>query len=655
MVVSAMRVSVGTASALVCLLCFTAVAILAPEAFAAENSGPGDTVYVDKLIAESARLKLHLYPYWRVLLHYKRGVVGLRSLVDDPRFFISPDGKTDPAAELSADLRGFFEAEVRGAEHPRCRFPARFAWLKERLSIDDGALPPADCSEYGKAFARVNPASAVFVFPTAFMNRPASLFGHTFIRIDNERKSKLLAHAVNYSAHTEGAGGVLYSVRGVFGGFKGYYSIMPYYEKVKEYGDIDQRDMWEYNLNLSKKEMERMFQHIWELKDIYTDYYFFDENCSYMVLFLLEAARPGVNLTDDFLWVIPLDTVRAVGRAGLVESIDAGSGAPVGYRPSKAASMRRMAAALDDSDMRLAGAIWGGELKPSEIQSGGVRDARTVLDLAAETVQYKYFKEEISKDVYQERYLGILSERSKLPDSAAPRESIPETPPDPRFGHRSAMVSIGGGFKGGELFDEFSIRPAYHGLLDPGDGYMEGSQLVFAGIRTRYYHQRQRYVLEGLDLIDIVSIAPRDELFKPMSWKVATGTSMRMMQDGTERNTAYLNGGGGLSWKTPSVGIFYVFADGDLSAGPKFSQGDKYAAGAGFSAGVLRDVAPFWKLDISARGMQYFVGDDNLVVGASLRQSFKVTPNNAVTVDLSRTRSYDIYRSEARVGWNFFF
>ena len=841
-------VSVRFASALVCLLCFTAATACAAGAFAAENSGRGDsacvdsvcvetsnvetpnvktsnietshasTSYVDTLIAQAARLKLHQDPYWLVLLHYKRGVAGLRSLVDDPRFFIAPNGKTDPADELSSDLKGFFEAETPDDERPACRFPARFAWLKERLSIDDAFLPAADCAAYKAARARVNPASAVFVFPTAFMNRPASLFGHTFIRIDNDRKSKLLAHAVNYSAFTQGAGGVMYSFRGVFGGFKGYYSIMPYYEKVKEYGDIDQRDIWEYNLNLSRREVERMFQHIWELKDIYTDYYFFDENCSYMVLFLLEAARPGLHLTDDFLWVIPLDTVRAVQRAGLVESIAAGGGASIAagggasndagggasndaggrtsadggggaalpqgispfsasnsvspndagggasndavggasndaggqaavvYRPSKAASMRRLAAALNDSDMRLAVALAQGDIKPSAIQSGGVADARTVLDLAAEIIQYKYFKEEFSKDAYQERYLSVLSERSKLPDSAAPREAAlkitpnaspekprpentaqaapenspeaksqpapeiqletksqprpeiqpeaklqprpentpetksqprpeitPETksqprpdtqpeiqaetrPVDPRLGHRSARVFIGGGFlNGGEFFDEFSIRPAYHGLLDPGEGYMEGSQLVFAGVRTRYYHRRQQFVLEGLDLIDIVSIAPRDELFRPLSWKVATGTVMRMMEDGARRNTAYVNGGGGLSWKSPSVGIFYVFADGDFTAGPKFRNGDRYAAGAGFSAGVLTDVARFWKVDLSARGMQYFAGDDNVVAGAALRQSFTVNPNNAVTVDLSGTRSYDIYRSEVRVGWNYFF
>ena len=30
------------------------------------------------------------------------------------------------------------------------------------------------------------------------------------------------------------------------------------------------------------------------------DYYYFDENCSYRLLELLEVARPGTELTDEF-------------------------------------------------------------------------------------------------------------------------------------------------------------------------------------------------------------------------------------------------------------------------------------------------------------------------------------------------------------------
>ncbi|MCK7512715.1 MAG: DUF4105 domain-containing protein [Desulfobacterales bacterium] len=68
--------------------------------------------------------------------------------------------------------------------------------------------------------------------------------------------------------------------------------MLPYYAKLQEYSDVDHRDIWEYSLNLTEPEIRRMMLHIRELDAIASDYYFFDENCSYLLFSLLEAARP---------------------------------------------------------------------------------------------------------------------------------------------------------------------------------------------------------------------------------------------------------------------------------------------------------------------------------------------------------------------------
>ncbi len=38
------------------------------------------------------------------------------------------------------------------------------------------------------------------------------------------------------------------------GNIRGEYSLMPYYRKVKEYGDLESRDLWEYELALNEQE-----------------------------------------------------------------------------------------------------------------------------------------------------------------------------------------------------------------------------------------------------------------------------------------------------------------------------------------------------------------------------------------------------------------
>jgi len=137
------------------------------------------------------------------------------------------------------------------------------------------------------------------------------MFSHTLLTIDTGYTNKRLSNAVNYAAFTEGRTGMSFALRGLVGLFKGYYTVMPYYKKIQEYSDINQRDIWEYELNLTPDEIRRMIRHIKELDLIYTDYYFFDENCSYNLLFLLEAARPPCTSPINFFWPLsPLTPFR---------------------------------------------------------------------------------------------------------------------------------------------------------------------------------------------------------------------------------------------------------------------------------------------------------------------------------------------------------
>ncbi|NIQ11966.1 MAG: DUF4105 domain-containing protein, partial [candidate division Zixibacteria bacterium] len=57
----------------------------------------------------------------------------------------------------------------------------------------------------------------------------------TLISINGENESKLLSHALNYSAFTEEKNGVAFAFKGIFGLYNGYYSVLPYYAKLKQY------------------------------------------------------------------------------------------------------------------------------------------------------------------------------------------------------------------------------------------------------------------------------------------------------------------------------------------------------------------------------------------------------------------------------------
>lgn len=258
-----------------------------------------DLSYINSLINLSHQKKLYNDRYWHVLLHYKKNIFGLESLIDDPNFFLAEDGKYNPKSELEATIRAFFQESNDHSVHPVCRFIARFTWLKEKLNFDVSKIPFTECKRFNKIIKKINPKSVSLIFPTSYMNNPASMFGHTLIIIESEDKNKLLSYAVNYSALTNESFGPLFAFRGIFGLYKGYFSVLPYYAKVQEYSDLNQRDIWEYRLNLTEREVIRMMMHLAELDNIYSDYFFFDENCSYNLLFLLDVARPTLFLSDN--------------------------------------------------------------------------------------------------------------------------------------------------------------------------------------------------------------------------------------------------------------------------------------------------------------------------------------------------------------------
>ncbi|MGD0276296.1 MAG: DUF4105 domain-containing protein, partial [Syntrophales bacterium] len=348
-----------------------------------------------------------------------------------------------------------------------------------------------------------------------------------------------LSYAVNYLAFTGQSYGLTYALKGLFGFYHGYYSIMPYYVKVKEYSDIDERDMWEYTLNLAQAEVERMLIHIWDLNDVYSDYYFFDENCSYNILFLIEAARPSVHLTDRFgLWVIPIDTVRAIKDAGLVKAED--------YHPSKAAKIRHLISQLNNDEQKLSLKVIDGAADPTAVQDGHFATADTIrmLDLSAEFIQHRFLKNELSKEKYSERFLSVLKARSMIETPEDYKDDIP-VPIEPEEGHLSDQLSIAAGWHEQlRYFQEIHYRLAYHDLLDDNRGYVEGSQIKFAETMLRYYDNRNTLWLESLDIVNIISISPIDKFSSPISWWVNTGLYRTGFRDRSESLIYQVSPGG---------------------------------------------------------------------------------------------------------------
>ncbi len=617
--------------------------MLAPVSVFGQEPG-----YIENLISESRRLKLHEERGWIALLHYgKTYTGGYKSKIDDTKFFTSPDGRNNPEAELQSSLRSFFQTGTTDGQNSICRFPARYAWLSERLHIDQDQLPAYSCSERDKSLGAVGAQSAVLVFPVGHINSPASMFGHTLIRIDGSSKSSLISYAVNYSAANTDSNGIAYAWKGLTGMYKGYYSLMPYYEKVREYNDLEHRDMWEYRLNLTAPEVKRMLDHIWELQNIESSYYFLDENCSYNLMFLIEVSRPELHLTDRTgFFVLPTDTIRIAMDNGIIEEVT--------YRSSQGTRIRKIVSLLDPAGQKVALDISFQRDEPARVKELPVTNIEKIkiLDLASGFVQFRFSRKELDKAAYSRLYLKILSERSAL--GAAPEELYRiEEPARPDKGHGTTKISAAAGVHSGKLFGELNVRPEFHALLDPDGGYLPGAQIKFLDTSVRYGGGPDHFYLQSLHVLDIMSISPRDTFFKPFSWKVNTGFDRETLRDRREHLIYRLNTGGGFSFASPFGGIWYLLGELDINAGPEFRS--FVAAAPGLSLGIAEQLSAGTKILLNVSGYWYGLGDGRTSVKASAGMNRRLTQNNSLSLEASHEYMNRHPVSEAALRWNYYY
>jgi len=630
---------------------------LAEAALAAVDGG-----YLTELIERSRELRLADAPQWRRLLHYHESWFhfGAASGADTKTFFLAPTGRTDAQAELEATLASFFaEAPADTNREPaQCAFIARYHWLARELAFDATRLPPQPCPRFRAWYAELDPSGVTFVFPEAFLNNPSSMFGHTLLRLDTaalEGRHDLISWAINFAGSTGNDGGAAYVVKGLVGFYPGYYSIGPYYEKVKEYGDWESRDIWEYRLDLTRAEIELMLKHLWELQGISFDYYYFDENCSWQLLGLLEVARPALHMTDRFpLWVIPADSLRAaVEEAGLLgEAV---------YRPSATTQLRDAVGRLSPQERGLALRVSNGELAPGadEIAALAPRSRAAVLTVAYDQLRRELLAGEVTREATAARARAILIERSRVDvqGSTFPPVAAPRVPP--HEGHASARVALASGWEDHRAFVELRARPSLHDLLDPQGGYPRGAEVQFLETALRWYPQDDQVRLHELVALDLQSLTTWDRFFRPLAWRFDTGLRTRLVpktgHPGLDPEGVYrTHAGAGLALALPLHATLYGFADATLDAGPSLAHDVAFGPGGALGLWIGSD-ADRWRAHVFAQATRFALGDTTTAVRAGAEQRLTLGRNTALELETVFER--DFGRSWARVGlsWNWYF
>ena len=608
--------------------------------------------YLAELQQQAKQRKLARERVWHLLLKYDTRLLGgMVSEADGMEFFNSPQGKTDPEAELAATLASFFvplAGIAEGKEHPQCNFPARFKWLNQQLAFDPHRLEIQACDRLDRWMKALDPVGVTLVFASYFMNNPASMFGHTLIRIDSRRTesgTNLMNYGANYAAVPDTENAFLYALRGLIGSFQGRFAIFPYYTKVQEYNNWESRDLWEYELKFTQDQLNMMLLHLWELGGTYFDYYYFQENCSYHVLSLLEIANPDLRLKDSFFFsVIPTDTVKIVmAQEGLIKKAV--------YRPAVLTQMNEKRLKMIEDEKTILQKLIKGEISPESTPFGSLskRSQALVLNAYMDYLQYRSMQEKSDKEIKIPH--SVLLARSRLKDIPDVIDEARRFSSPPELGHGTDRFRVGMGHNTHEPFLEFAYRPAYHDLMAKDVGYDKNSEIIFMDFNLRYYLDSERIRLDRAKILSITSLNPYDPLFAKPSWRVDLEIDTLRDYSCHYCNSVKGTYGRGISYRPEFFSPLLLFSFIDLKTEFSGHLKQNYRLGGDIEVGTFYDVTENLRVKLAASYQVFFLGDSKRFFTSHFITRYALSQDLDLRLELNR---YDHY-NEGVFSVNYFF
>lgn len=567
--------------------------------------------------------------YWLKLGHYLKDSFGnYTSTVDAQTFFLSFNGKTDPKQELQATIHAFYDGTEEENRLSRCTFPARYHWLEEHKGNKNIELSCPELTKWQKA---VEPDKLTLVFPTAFMNNPSSMFGHTLVRIDAKNQNKnneLVAFAINFAATPDtNDNAAVYALKGLIGSYPGRFTVMPYYKKVREYNDIESRDIWEYPLNFTTEEVNRILLHLWELEQAEFDYYFLDENCSYQLLALLQLANHDLDLVSDFpVTAIPSDTVKTLVTAELTQ--------PPKYREAFGTRLLHESDHVDERIYQATKKLKEEGVFPSETEFSASKRA-AVLEFAYEWLNFELYDDGLNRNATAKRLTKILIARSRV-DAASPFPPVPTPQTSPDQGHGSARVGIARNqYEHRQNTTSFEWRPSYHDLYDAQNGFIPGAQISFLDTKFNI-DDDGKSELEHFYFMDALALAPSNRVFDSLAWGVKIGFDR---PDVTNDSRLFIKGGAGKAWgRADDLHLYWLF-EAELSQG-ELTDND-FTSGAGAKSGLLYSLTPQHRLGVEAEWISLFDSDEDDHSTVTATWNWSVTPNTALRTEIGYSKWHE--------------
>lgn len=509
---------------------------------------------------------------WRRLLLVPPGAV--RSEVRSPEFFLAPQAAGEPRAELEATLLAWSQAWPEDAQqHPRCRFPARYYWLAQHVSLPGYTEREPRCSglERWARFDQLRSASVLLV--SGYFGNPASTFGHALLRLNTgepTRDTTLLDLAFNFGALVPPNESMpRYVLQGLTGGYAAAFSDKFFYTQDLVYSRTEFRDVWDYELELSRDQLMLLTLHLYELVGRKFDYYFLTDNCAFRLAQVIELASGHELSSRARLWYAPVELFHRLHEADAARPGKAIRA--IRFVPSSERGLHSAFGALSPDERRAANAAL--DAAPREVErllgAWPVDRRVAVLDSLISHAQFRHVAEQPSVTLAtRERMASLLRQRLSLP----PSDVLPDASgslPSPATASPPMSLSLGLGADRARPGSRLMLRGAVFDYNPLDDHGLLGGELVVLDTQVAL-GRAGRISLERLDLIrarklDVsgVDIDGMDRL----SWHTVVGLR-RFGHLGGDRLRAQVSFGAGAAQRLAPQAVVFALLDAGLLSDP---------------------------------------------------------------------------------------
>jgi hypothetical protein len=418
---------------------------------------------------------------WNKLLHYYEN----ENQVVSPEFFLSNTNNPTPEEELASTVRILNNTNIKQFA---CNFPARFIYLKENnFKIPNFNLK--ECKKLNKFIKNFNKNYISIVFSSEYINNPSSAFGHTMLVFNDSLDSLETGDTIHFAAKTSKKDSFFkYSYKGFNGKYNGFFIREPFFKKIYEYNILEQRHMYIYTLDFSKKDIKKLLYHLYEIRKASFRYYFLNGNCSTQVTDLLNITTDRKR--NDSSYFLPIDTINAFSN----NIVKLNKFVPLVNK------LNYLINKMSKTEKKIF----------YQIKKDTLQISNNTPDIVKQALNY-------DSTFNFRRFHKIHSNYNDIMNQNFTPINTIDNIPNPI--NRAKPSYLGIGFANKKII--LSYRPLFLDLYDVQFNKMQESEIKTLAFDLEFLNQST--YLKKLDLINIKSLSLQTLFYKPISWSLYSG------------------------------------------------------------------------------------------------------------------------------------